>query len=922
MYSSNSEESAYNLVYTIPAVVSESDGADMSCNFILSALSGEIVDITGLTLKGQLGEELAAIFAEAQKNGKFKDSDFETILESANLTIADTESNAWLYTDILSQECQTYYTNNGDGNLGKKNANAIRKAFSNAGVDGKNADEGAVSVDMKSTAVSVKGKIDFAYDRDVALVSHSGMTTQQYTFKTDVPVALSVSKENGEVVLSIPVFDEETFEIYPTGQDERYVVTVLGGSNYQTKANSPAAPVIPGTLSVQLLDALWGNWLTNTENASYSLSVKQLNSDLRITNGTTINKMLDKITSAYNSGNGSRFISLYRFDEISELFHNNYYTQISSAYGKDAADILDKAASSHSIGIAAQAALVYYRIYNATFAKLASEYSVLRAFNKAVSDNPDKTFIAFVLFGLQGNVQNRSNNFTPNFLKLDGSALALNYKGSEVKGDKTFISVDAVISKNGSVLIGDTVTLVLQHFGDAPSTITAEGGNWFSDIVDGVSGFLASGDYLGLDLSGVSVPEWRLTEPAKVTTLISIELVNIDENKIHNSLDDLNGEEYAKAHDAWYKWLSAYWYADTQGYDMIRERSSLSIKSLIELLFRDKMRTEEMFKSLFETLGSISSYESELSDIIDLVLDSANTSKDIFEFVQSSKTLLFSLQSLKEINKYSRRLTNASTLKILEAGKRLGMYNPDISSKATELLERFNNTRFVSKQALQELSLPSYLTDTMFTPRIGWSTYYGVVLSSIEFAAEETALKNRLKRTIDAFREYESDFNNIFSLDYVYAFPENQEGTAAPSQGYIGAWNEAPKFEFYISDAWKKISKQYNELGKNNFNFSKASQYYADIALGCIPAVAAGSVIETSWGYIRAVLSPEKKITVEETVVANTISNMMICYDIKRVIAERKAAGIASISDDKVSDAISIYLEIAWSEVDRYCGVK
>jgi hypothetical protein len=103
---------------------------------------------------------------------------------------------------------------------------------------------------------------------------------------------------------------------------------------------------------------------------------------------------------------------------------------------------------------------------------------------------------------------------TANILDLKGSTLALNYKGSEVRGNKTYISVEAVISRGSTSLARNNIVLVLQHFGEARTNDS----NWFSAIFAGFRDMFTSGDYLGLDFSGITVASqssgmaWGVTE--------------------------------------------------------------------------------------------------------------------------------------------------------------------------------------------------------------------------------------------------------------------------------------------------------------------------------------------------------------------------------------------------------------------------
>jgi hypothetical protein len=504
-WNSGTDSAAYSLAYIVPITTAYGDDLTVRNNIVLDAVSGEIVDITGFN-DGQHGE-LAEIFAQAKSKGKFSAAEFDTIVQSTDVILSGTNANAWLYRDAMMSECEKYYANQGNAGLGKKNAAAISKAFATAGVDGNNIDEGVVSVDMKSSRVAVKGVVNYPNDIDEIIISHTDRTTQQYTITSDVPVMLTVARENGEIVLSLPVFHEETFEIYPTGQDERYIVSVQAGSTYQKDTKAVSAPIIPNTFAMiqpMAMTTAWSNLFSSVEMANYKLAVKQLNTDLRVENGDAVFAMLQKIENAYNTNNATRFLTLYRFDELSDMFHDQYYNDFASIYGQLYADFVDNSVSSNALSIYAQMALVYYRTSNAMFKATANAYSELSDLNKAVSDSPDKTAMIFFLFGFQGSPENWGDNFTSVWLHLDGTTLDLRYIGSEVKGDKTFISAEAEIKRGEAIVLSKTITLVLQHFGNQ-QTISDASGNWVSDFIGGIGQYLTAGDYLGLDFSGEQV---------------------------------------------------------------------------------------------------------------------------------------------------------------------------------------------------------------------------------------------------------------------------------------------------------------------------------------------------------------------------------------------------------------------------------
>jgi len=499
---------AYQLVYAAPVTFSGDDYALEKANVFFSAVSGSVVDID----VGDADGQLADIFEQVKSKGKFSDADFDAIIQSADTIISGVDANAWIYRDVLMQECQRYYANQGNEKLGKNNANAFMNAFKASGVSKKNSDEGVVKVTMGTNKATVKGSLNYPYAIKQILITHTDNTTQQYTFKSDVPVVLTVSKMSGETVLTLPVFGEATFDIYPAGHDGEYVVTIQAGSEYQSNEKAVSAPIIPGTLAIQTLAAAPASqWLYGRAQASYELTLKQLDTDLRIEGGDRINKMLRSIEAAYNADNGARYISLYRLDELGRMLHDQDYIRMMESMSPYYAKLLDAALSGNTLGLLAQTYLSAYRVANDVWVSLAGgskefgdfgqfQDAMAESAGKLMSTSPDKTAIAFFLLGTEGDFMDWINNFDKRMLHLDGTTLKLHPRGSTVKGDKTFVKVDATISGNGAP-IHKTATIIIQHFGDISSRFSKEeSGDWW-DMVSRLKQFWTAGDYLGLDLS-------------------------------------------------------------------------------------------------------------------------------------------------------------------------------------------------------------------------------------------------------------------------------------------------------------------------------------------------------------------------------------------------------------------------------------
>jgi len=509
---------AYQLVYAAPVTFSGDDYTLEKANLFFSATSGSIVDID----VGDADGQLADIYEQAKGKGKFNDADFDAIVQSANTIISGVDVNAWIYRDVLMQECQRYYMNQGNEKLGKNNANAFMNAFKAAGVSKNNNDEGVVKVTMGANKATVKGSLNYPYAIKQMIITHTDDTTQQYAFKSDVPVVLTVSKMSGETVLTLPVYDEATFDIYPAGHDEEYVVTIQAGSEYQSSEKAMSAPIIPGTLAIQALAAAPASqWLYGRAQTSYELTLKQLDADLRIEDGDRITKMLRSIEAAYNADNGARFVSLYRLDELGAMLRDQDYIRMMESMSPFYAKLFDAALSGNTLGLLAQTYLSAYRVANDIWVRMAGgskEFGDFGEFQDAIAESaarlistsPDKTAIAFLLVGTQGDFLDWIENFDKRMLRLDDTTLKLRYVGSTQKGDKTFVKVTATISRKGAKVLEDTTTIVIQHFGDISSRFSQEeSGDWW-DLVSRMKQFWTAGDYLGLDLSKlkIDIPKW------------------------------------------------------------------------------------------------------------------------------------------------------------------------------------------------------------------------------------------------------------------------------------------------------------------------------------------------------------------------------------------------------------------------------
>ncbi|MDR3344586.1 MAG: zinc ribbon domain-containing protein [Oscillospiraceae bacterium] len=408
-------ETAYRFTYAAAVQMEEEN-----FSVLLDAISGEIMDIS------YTDNELDAVLQNAKLSGKFEDADFESITKSTAAILLGTQINAWRYRDVLEQECLAYYTHKGDEKLGKSNARAFVKAFESAGAKGSNADEGVVSVAMKNSRTAIKGTINFAYDSDDIMVAQSD--GRQYTIKTAVPITLTVTKANGEPLLTLPVFDEEIFEIYPTGQAEQYIFTVQGGSRFQSTAKSSFAPVLPGMITASAADDSFERWAEGEANASYALTIEQLGrSDNNAS--STVYQLLQKIENAYNDSNGARYISLYRFDDVGKMAEEQVVQPMEQlgAEGAALANMIKPFYSPRWLSVVAHTYLIGYRAANEMIAPIWKGVMAKTAqavggdplisdddIDKLVSDDPDKTAIIASLLVLNGELDYFNSITNPN----------------------------------------------------------------------------------------------------------------------------------------------------------------------------------------------------------------------------------------------------------------------------------------------------------------------------------------------------------------------------------------------------------------------------------------------------------------------------------------------------------------------------
>jgi len=511
------EQSSYRLAYKAALTLTDEDGEITSFSAVLDAVTGEILDISFED------DGFAAVLQEAKQSGTFEDADFEAITKAAGQILSGTHINAWRYRDVLEQECLSFYAHKGDDRLGKRNVAAIVSAFASAGAKGANVDEGVIGVDLKSSRVKLKGTINYAYNSDDIIISQDNGMAQKYTFTTAVPVTLYVRNTDGQHILTLPVFDMETFELYPSSPEEQFVVTIQGGSRFQSTAKTSFAPALPGMIMAQAAVDDLAYW-EGEVNASYELTIEQLSGG--DSNATNYRQLLRKVEKAYNdgNGNGARYVALYRFDQLSDKAQEIYEPMAEFGPSGAALSKLYKSFSSTRwFSTVAQTLLISYRVANemiapmwkgimAQTAQIAGGDALISDadIDKMVSNAPDKTIILASLFVINGKLDYFESMTNPRHEKfglltnLKDTKLSLVPVGRpKIEGARQYVTVRATVTRGGAVVLSETITILVQSFGEATGGGPADLGPdaaWFTSILAGMRNTFSRGIFLGFDM--------------------------------------------------------------------------------------------------------------------------------------------------------------------------------------------------------------------------------------------------------------------------------------------------------------------------------------------------------------------------------------------------------------------------------------
>ena len=516
-FAGNMEQSSYRLAYKATLVLKDEAEEPATCSAILDAATGEILDVSFED------EGYAAVLQNAKLSGTFENADFVAITKAADQIMSGTQVNAWRYRDVLEQECLSFYAHKGNEKLGKSNAAALVKAFANAGAKGTNVDEGVVKVDLKSSRVTLKGTINFPYNADDIIVTQSSGMAQGYTIKTAVPITIVVQNTKGEHILTLPAFDMETFELYPANEEEQYVFTIQGGNRFQSTTKTSYAPALPGMIMAQAAgDDLYT--LAGLEvDASYTMTIEQL-SRSSDSSAQSVKQLLRKVEQAYNDNNGARYVALYRLDDFTQMVRETVLDPMSQLgpEGDALKRMISPIITTRWYSVIAQTLLVSYRAANNMILPMWNNMmdSVTKSvgstdvfsdveIEKMVSDAPDKTAIVATLFALNGRLDYFNGMSDPRskeyglLNRLDGTTLKLNEIGRTTEGAKTYVTVEVEISRGNTVVLKDTVTILVQRFGEAAGGGPADYGPdaaWYTNILDRMKSTFTTGTYLGLDL--------------------------------------------------------------------------------------------------------------------------------------------------------------------------------------------------------------------------------------------------------------------------------------------------------------------------------------------------------------------------------------------------------------------------------------
>ena len=262
------------------------------------------------------------VFAEIMKSKHFSKDDLTSIFNSTYEVANNSNSlNYWLFRSIMIEECSSYYLNNGfSANDAKKRVKDTENAFNNAGINGNNKDTGIIQLEMKDSLAATKGKIAYPNAVNIITATQKAGVTQSYEIKSDVPVSVTVINSRNQPILTLPVYDAESFKINPTDKDETYTIFIKSGNVFYKTPKTKSSSNSFLTIAEPSLPPAENEYANALNNAYYNLTVKPIAAN--ITENTYVNDVLKKIKSAYETDNLNLFINL--IDPTTEDWAENY----------------------------------------------------------------------------------------------------------------------------------------------------------------------------------------------------------------------------------------------------------------------------------------------------------------------------------------------------------------------------------------------------------------------------------------------------------------------------------------------------------------------------------------------------------------------------------------------------------------------
>jgi hypothetical protein len=402
-----------------------------------------------------------------------------------------------VFRDILIFETESYYASKGE--ISNRQVRAINNAFNEVGITNNISNHSVFNVYMKDSPAVIKNNIAHPYSRDDIIVNHAAGMEQSVTINSEVPVNAIVTNSRGEIIIILPIHDEETFTIYPSA-DEQYIISIQAGSNFLSPRMQRNISMPPLLLAASMPGASFSASSSNLH-ASYSVTITPPGIGLI---SARSGDLVMEAVHHFNNSNAHAFLGLYRFDNVPLLNNMDFLQEM---FGDELAEQLSRV---HPAAITAgmQGFLVSYRAFNTTIKAIADRTNdpIYRAdLMRSWSDNPDKTLMAMILFANEIDSGRLSRE---QLLRLDGVTLNVSVMGERQYNDRTRIGLRAFLS--GSFSAEYEIVMTKQYFsafGDViPYDEIADDDilQWFVRFFSAEGEFLVidAGDAIGIALRG------------------------------------------------------------------------------------------------------------------------------------------------------------------------------------------------------------------------------------------------------------------------------------------------------------------------------------------------------------------------------------------------------------------------------------